>query len=154
MVLKVKMGDIGVGKSPDSVETLLGSCVAIILYDRGKKVGGLAHVMLPKARDSDDKNPGKYADTAVPELVDRLVKLGARKDKLVAKLAGGAAMFKTNANTIDVGKKNIEASKEEMKKIGLRVASEDIGGETGRTIVLSLKDGSVMVRKGNEVKNI
>ena len=73
---------------------------------------------------------------------------------MVAKLAGGAAMFKTNANTIDVGKKNIEASKEEMKKIGLRVASEDIGGETGRTIVLSLKDGSVMVRKGNEVKNI
>ncbi|ABR54131.1 CheD, stimulates methylation of MCP proteins [Methanococcus vannielii SB] len=154
MVLKVKMGDIGVGKSPDSIETLLGSCVAIILYDRGKKIGGLAHIMLPKSRESDSKSPGKYADTAVPELLERLVKLGARRDKLVAKIAGGAAMFKANTNSIDVGKKNIDASKDELKKVGLRVSSEDTGGESGRTVVLSLKDGNVTIRKGNEVKNI
>nr|A9AB16.1 RecName: Full=Probable chemoreceptor glutamine deamidase CheD [Methanococcus maripaludis C6] len=154
MVLKVKMGDIGVAKSPESIETLLGSCVAIILYDRGKKVGGVAHVMLPKSRNAAEKNPGKYADTALPELLDRMTKLGARKDKLTAKLAGGAAMFKCNSNTIDVGKKNIEASKEEVRKVGLRIASEDLGGDIGRTITLSLKDGSVIVRKGAELKTI
>jgi len=153
MVLKVKMGDIGVGKSPESIETLLGSCVAIILYDKGKKIGGLAHVMLPKSRMQKEKNPGKYVDTAIPELITKIVKMGARKDRLTVKLAGGA-MFGNNSNNIDVGKKNIEASKIEIKKIGLRVSSEDLGGDTGRTITLSLKDGSVMVRKGSELKTI
>ncbi|MBG0768503.1 chemotaxis protein CheD [Methanococcus maripaludis] len=154
MVLKVKMGDIGVAKNPESIETLLGSCVAIILYDRGKKIGGVAHVMLPKSRNSSEKNPGKYANTAIPELINRMAKLGARKDKLTTKLAGGAAMFKCNSNTIDVGKKNIEASRQEVKKMGLRIASEDLGGDTGRTITLSLKDGSVLVRTGSELKTI
>lgn len=116
MVLKVKMGDIGVAKSPESIETLLGSCVAIILYDRGKKVGGVAHVMLPKSRNTAERTPGKYANTAIPELIDRLTKLGARKDKLTAKLAGGAAMFKCNSNTIDVGKKISKLRKKKFEK--------------------------------------
>jgi len=104
MVIRVKIGGLEVAKSPEVLETLLGSCVALMLYDKGKKIGGMAHIMLPYTNDPNVKDPGKYANTAVPALITKMITLGARPNKLVAKIAGGAAMFKTS-NTINVGKK-------------------------------------------------
>lgn len=154
MVLKVKMGSFEVSKSPEVLETLLGSCVAIMLYDRGKKVGGMAHVMLPETHDMNTKNPGKYANTAIPAMITKMVILGARPEKLTAKLAGGAAMFKSKSNNIDIGTKNINATKRELKKYGIRLVGEDLGGTSGRTVRFTLRDGKVFVRIKNNEKII
>ena len=144
MVIRVKIGGLEVAKSPEVLETLLGSCVALMLYDRGKKIGGMAHIMLPYADSPNVKDPGKYANTAVPTLIDKMSALGARPDKLVAKIAGGAAMFKSS-NTINVGKKNVEATKKELSKYKIRIVGEDVGGEGSRTVKFFLKDGRAVV---------
>jgi chemotaxis protein CheD len=151
MVIKVKMGGFEVSKSPEVLETLLGSCVAIMLYDMGKRVGGMAHIMLPETRDMNIRMPGKYANTAVPALITNMVVLGARPNKLRAKLAGGAAMFKSKSKAIDVGAKNVEAARQNLKKHGIRVIGEDVGGTSGRTVKFFLKDGKVIsIHKGRE----
>ncbi|MCS3900407.1 chemotaxis protein CheD [Methanococcus voltae] len=152
MVLKVKMGGYEVSKGLETMETLLGSCVAIILYDRGKKIGGMAHVMLPKSNSMAHRNPGKYADTAVSILLNDMVKLGARKNKIIAKLVGGAAMFDCNSQTMDIGKRNIDSCKSELRKVGIRTFAEDVGGTNGRTVYFNLKDGEVKIRNKNDIK--
>ncbi|WP_292461220.1 chemotaxis protein CheD [Methanothermococcus sp.] len=153
MVIKVKMGGFEVSKSPEILETLLGSCVAVMLYDNGKKIGGMAHVMLPKTKDENIRNPGKYANTAIPALITKMAILDARTDKLVAKICGGAAMFR-KSSAIDIGKKNIDAVVNELKKYNIRIIGEDIGGNASRMIRFFLKDGKVVIRYRNEEKII
>ncbi|AEH07383.1 chemotaxis protein CheD [Methanothermococcus okinawensis] len=153
MVLKVKMGGFEVSKSPEVLETLLGSCVAIMLYDRGKKIGGMAHVMLPKTMDDNIKNPGKYVNTAIPAIIAKMVILGARTDRLTAKIVGGAAMFK-KSSAIDIGKKNADAARQELKQYKIRIIGEDIGGDVSRTVKFFLKDGKAVIRYRNNEKII
>ncbi|AXI25723.1 chemotaxis protein CheD [Methanofervidicoccus sp. A16] len=153
MVIRVKIGGLEVAKSPEVLETILGSCVALMLYDRGKKIGGMAHIMLPHTDDPNVRDPGKYANTAVPALITKMTVVGARPNKLVAKIAGGAAMFKTS-NTMNIGKKNVEATKKELSKYKIRIVGEDVGGEGSRTVKFFLKDGKVVVNHRGKTKII
>ena len=144
MVVRVKIGGLEAAKSPEVLETLLGSCVALMLYDKGKKVGGMAHIMLPYSDNTKIRTPGKYANTAVPALITKMTVLGARPHKLIAKIAGGSAMFK-GSETMSIGKKNIESTKKELDKHNIKIVKEDIGGEGSRTVKFYLKDGKVEV---------
>ncbi|HIP16985.1 MAG TPA: chemotaxis protein CheD [Methanothermococcus okinawensis] len=144
MVIRVKIGGLEAAKSPEVLETLLGSCVALMLYDRGKRIGGMAHIMLPYTDNTKIRTPGKYANTAVPALITKLTILGARPNKLIAKIAGGSAMFK-GSETMNIGKKNIESTKKELSKYNIRVVKEDTGGEGSRTVKFYLKDGKVEI---------
>jgi len=111
----------------------------------------MAHVMLPSSAISRDArlNRAKYADTAVPELVRRLVETGARVSRLVAKLAGGAQMFllaSPLADTMRIGPRNVEACKEALQLFHIPIEAEDTGGNYGRTIELDCSTGLVYVR--------
>ena len=90
-VIKVGMADLSTAKEPDILTTLgLGSCVGIALYDPSTKVGGLAHIMLPDSKQiKNNENKAKFADTAIEVLVQAMIKKGARKNRIVAKIAGG-----------------------------------------------------------------
>ena len=91
--LKVGMGQIEVAQGGRHVlRTLLGSCIGLTLHDPRTRVGGLAHIVLPASR-GDMSPPGKFADTALPELLRLIGELGGRTDKLIAKVAGAANMF-------------------------------------------------------------
>ncbi len=151
-VIKVKMAGIDFGKCPDSLETLLGSCVGIAVWDRLTKQGGLAHVVLPDSRGST-KLPGKFADTAVAELRRQLLATGAHPSKLTAKITGGATMFGKRTDR-DVGEKNHQAVLEQLRKHGIPVVAEHIGGEKGRMICFSLEDGSVQVSIARQVVKV
>ena len=151
-VIKVKMAGIDFGKSPSSLETLLGSCVGIAVWDRLTKQGGLAHVVLPDSRGATNL-PGKFADTAVAELRKQLLARGAHPSKLTAKIAGGSTMFGKKSDR-DVGEKNHQAVLEHLRKHGIPVVAHDIGGDKGRMILFSLQDGSVRVSIARQVVKV
>ncbi|WP_018132537.1 chemotaxis protein CheD [Effusibacillus pohliae] len=148
-IIKVGMADMNVACSPDVLRTVgLGSCVGVAIIDLSCKVAGLAHIMLPAAGRLDVENPAKYADTAVPLLVQKMQQQGACLNRMIAKLAGGAQMF-TNLNQSDlirVGPRNVEAVKTVLDQLRIPVRGEDTGGNAGRTIDFSAADGSLTIR--------
>ena len=149
-LIRVGMADYKVGKSPATIISYgLGSCIGISLYDPQTKIGGLLHIMLPdskQARASD--NPAKFADTGLPLMLNDVIKAGASKSRLVAKIAGGAQMF-AFANATDimrVGARNAEAVKRILQGMGIKVVAEDTGGTYGRTVSIDLTNGAYKVK--------
>ena len=131
-LIKVGMADYKVGRAPDTLISYgLGSCIGISLYDPQTKIGGLLHIMLPDSNQSRaNENRAKFADTGIPDMLEELIRMGAAKSRLVAKLAGGSQMFAfANASDImRVGLRNASASKEILKKLSIPIVGEDTGG--------------------------
>jgi chemotaxis protein CheD len=133
----------------DLVTLGLGSCVAIMLYDKEAKAGAMAHILLPsKSLARDTSNPAKFPETAVPLLLQRLVQLGADPRRIVAKLAGGASMFAAlmTPGTIQMGERNVVASRNALRDAAVPIAAEAVGGAQGRSVRFHLTDGRVEVR--------
>ncbi len=158
-LIKVGMADLKVCKSPDSVTTLgLGSCVGVAIRDTSNKVGGLAHVMLPDSTAiRNNTNIYKFADTGIEELVKQMEKAGAKRSRMVAKIAGGAQMFafQNKSELVRVGERNVEASKKKLKELGIPVLAEDTGDSYGRTVIFYPETGDYVIRAvGKEEKVI
>jgi chemotaxis protein CheD len=155
-VVKVGIADMNVVKAPNLIRTSgLGSCVGVVIYDQQKEVAGLAHVMLPDSTlaKSEQLNIAKYADTAVEELIDRVIKVGGRKSALKAKLAGGAQMFQfssAHSDIMRIGPRNVEAVKQQLRRFHIPIVSEDVGGSSGRTIEFNPKTGLLSIRTANQ----
>jgi chemotaxis protein CheD len=127
----------------------LGSCVAIMLYDPEAGAGAMAHVLLPSTSLARDiTNRAKFPDTAVPLLIERLKALGAEPRRLVAKLAGGASMFSqlVTPGTIQMGERNVLASRNALRAAAIPILREAVGGERGRTVRFHVRDGRVEIR--------
>lgn len=149
-LIKVGMADYKTGRNPNSLISYgLGSCVGIALYDAVTKIGGLAHIMLPDSTQArSTENPAKFADTALPLMLNEMIKMGALKARVTAKIAGGAQMF-TFANATDVmrvGERNAEAVRMLLKKMDIRILADDTGGNYGRTVELKIDTGIYRVR--------
>ncbi|MCH8825856.1 MAG: chemotaxis protein CheD [Chloroflexi bacterium] len=148
-MIVVGLGEMQVSNNPLTVLSCLGlgSCIAVSAYDSVAKVAGLVHIVLPSSDGRDTTLPGKFADTAIPSLLDEMSKLGALKVRLLVKIAGGAQISKTqNSNPIfKTGQRNIEATKEQAAKHGLKIAAEEVGGHAGRTLRLYVESGRVTV---------
>lgn len=123
----------------------LGSCVGLILHDEEKKIGGLAHVMLPKSSGKPGEREGKYADTAITILLHNLAIKGSKSSSLKAKLAGGASMFQNFSGNLNIGERNVDALRELLKANSIQIIREDIGGTVGRTITYFPKEGGRLV---------
>ncbi|MDF2472634.1 MAG: CheD [Anaerocolumna sp.] len=149
-IVKVGMADLNVCVSPNAITTLgLGSCVGIVLYDASSKIAGLVHVMLPDSNKiRNNENVAKFADTGIDALIDKMKLLGANRTRLVAKIAGGAQMFAFNANNdmLRVGDRNVEASKQKLNALGIRILAEDTGLNYGRTIVFYPENGELHIK--------
>lgn len=155
--VRVDMADMKVEDSPVVLVTTVGSCVAICIHDRANRCGGLAHIMLPNSNVKRSKSfPYKYADTAVPAMIEALQKRGKRSCCLTAKIAGGANMFpELKSDALNIGLKNVDAVKKALAAKGVRLIAEDVRGIYGRKVVFNVVNGSVRVQKGNgEVKRI
>lgn len=146
--IKVGMADYKVGNGPDKLITLgLGSCIGITIYDKRKKIGGMAHIMLPKNPDPS-KTIAKFADTAIDAMTKELEKMGVNLKDVESKIAGGAQMFTfSSSNEMNsIGFRNAEAVKQELKKKGIRLIVEETGGNSGRTIELDLDNGNLKIK--------
>ena len=149
-IIKVGMADLQIGKDPCMLTTLgLGSCVGISLYDRVSKICGMAHIMLPYSKQArDNSNVAKFADSGIVYLLNQMLKIGANRSLITAKLAGGAQMFdfKNVTDIMRIGDRNVDASKEILAMLRIPVLSEDVRGNYGRTIELYSNDGNVLIK--------
>ena len=146
----VRMGELAAsaGSADVLVSLGLGSCIGLALVDRRVGVAWLAHVVLPASEGhSTGQNKMKFADHAVPELVNRVVRLGARKPKLEAVLVGGASMFAAIGGSMEVGARNEAAVKAQLATARIRVHASATGGSRGRTVRVDPATGTVTVRE-------
>jgi len=152
--LVVGISDQKVGYPPDTLTTYaLGSCVCICLYDNLRRIGGLAHILLPEAfGDVSGPNVYKFADTAIEALVRGMIKQGCAHLHLTAKIAGGANMFITDGKSI--GDRNVETVLQELRRLRIKIVAQDTGANYGRTAVFNTEDGSLTVKtlgRGNKL---
>lgn len=126
------------------LRTLLGSCLGLALYDRQHKVGGLAHIVLPRSPDPVAQKPGKFVDTALPELMARMQQLVGSRLRLSAKIAGGASMFSTTVAN-NIGLQNIEACELLLNRYKIPLLAKHCGGQQGRRMTLHTMTGLVLV---------
>jgi chemotaxis protein CheD len=127
----------------------LGSCVAVILTDAKAQVGGVVHVVLPTSSLSrDQRNPARFGETAVPFLVSEMLKEGAVRGELAARLVGGASLFAslTPTGTVQIGQRNVSACRTALATLGIDVVGEAVGGELGRSMWLDVATAAVTVR--------
>ncbi|MGB9792628.1 MAG: chemotaxis protein CheD [Thermacetogeniaceae bacterium] len=158
--IKIGIGEWKVAHNPARLITIgLGSCVGVALYDPLNSIGGLAHVMLPDSSEFKDiTNRGKFADLAIPDLLEAMLKMGARRATTVAKLAGGARMFisaDSNLPVLNIGERNVAMCRKVLGELGIRIVAEDTGGNYGRTMILDTTNGKVYIKAiGMDVKEL
>ena len=145
------MADLTVIRAPVKLVTLgLGSCIGLVVYDSTAKVAGMAHIMLPNSRGlMGSEKVGKFADTAVPALIDAMEKQGAVKSRIKAKIAGGAQMFSLpgmSADFLTVGAKNVSETKKRLALLRIALIASDTGGNKGRTIEFSTSNWMLKVK--------
>jgi len=149
-IIEVSMAEMKVAGCDSILVTRgLGSCVGIVIYDPFKKVGALAHAMLPSQSLAKFKtNPAKFIDTVIPLMIEKLKEKGASLNNLKAKLFGGAHMFSSipRESTFSIGKRNVEMAREILTSYGIEIVAEDTQGNYGRTIFFDVETGRVKVK--------
>lgn len=140
------MGEMVVSSTPSEelVALGLGSCIGLALVDRTAGVAGLAHIVLPESHETVDQ-PGKFADTAVPELIVQLRRAGAVERRIEAAMVGGARMFEMSGG-LDIGARNAEAVEAALAHARVPLRAAQTGGSQGRTIKINVGEGLVSVR--------
>jgi chemotaxis protein CheD len=131
---------------PVEVTTILGSCVAVCLWDTRSQVAGINHYMLPYWSSSDQASP-RFGNVAVEQLIKRVLALGAKRERLKAKLFGGACVLEafTKING-DLGAKNVEVARHLLYQNGIPIIAEDVGGDFGRKLIFSTLGGAVRIK--------
>jgi chemotaxis protein CheD len=145
----VRMGEAAASRAVGDVLTCigLGSCIGLTLVDRLAGVAALAHVMLPASTQTDPPQPHKFADLAVPALVELAVGAGASRIRLEAALVGGAAMFQFGGGGQDIGARNEAAVSSQLVRLRIPVRAAATGGNKGRTLRVNVgPDVSITVR--------
>ena len=125
----------------------LGSCIGICLHDPAIKLGALVHIMLPLNMETGRKNPMKYADTGIKETLRQMEAMGARRDRITAKIAGGAKMFEESGGALgNIGQRNIESVNTILNRENIRLLGQEVGGKVARTLFFDVNTGQACVR--------
>jgi chemotaxis protein CheD len=139
----VGLGQIMAAQNDQRLVTILGSCVAVLLYSPRKQLGVLAHIVLPHSSHAHD-HPGRYANLAIPAMLAELEKLGQARTGLIAKLVGGSNMF-ASKGPMQVGEENILAAREILTKLEIELTAEDVGGTKGRRVTFDPNTGELSI---------
>jgi chemotaxis protein CheD len=143
-------GELHASADPCQIRTILGSCVAICLWDGRQHIGGMNHFLLPASSEGHPAS-SRFADVATRTLLEALQSLGCRIPDLLAKIFGGASMFqKPDRRIISLGAQNVAVALELLRKAGIPVAVQETGGIHGRKIMLNTDDGVVWCQRIQE----
>lgn len=133
-ITNIYVGECCIGGRNDIISTVLGSCVAICLYDIDLQVGGMVHYLLPMEKvNNSHLNPMTYGDNSIKYLLESLNSRNDWKQNLVAKIFGGSNILKSEIKN-NIGGMNIKFAKKELKKRNIKILSEDVGGQKSRRI--------------------
>jgi chemotaxis protein CheD len=145
-VVYLHAGNLYASREPSQVLTILGSCVAVCVWDRLIRVGGINHYML--ASDIGQQTASlRYANFAMSELLRQVLELGAERRRIEAKIFGGARVLASFQMSRDLGSKNVEVARERLSQERIKVVAEDVGGTHGRKLVFRTWDGSAHVKQ-------
>jgi len=138
-------GQLVASSDPVSIVTVLGSCVAVCLWDPVARVGGMNHFLLHEGPEAD--RSGRYGVPATEELLLRVRALGSRNGNLTARIVGGACVIEAfRRRDGHLGFRNVETARQQLRGARVPIVEEDVGGRRGRRLTFSLRDGSTGVR--------
>jgi len=149
--VEIPMGGLGFTTPEKTVlQTFVGSCIAVCLYDSSAKVASMAHIMLPK-NNTNDPNPkpeAKFADVAIKIMLDKLQASNAKISRLKAKMAGGANIFQNEgmANVFNIGGRNADAIKSLLDEQKIPIVAQDVGSTSGRWIIFDMTSLEMKVK--------
>ncbi len=157
-LVTIDIADMKVSNKADDVLITysLGSCIGVVIYDPEIKAGGLLHYMLPDSSISPEKakeKPYMFADTGIPILFKSLYKLGAEKQRIIVKVAGGSQIMDAKG-VFNIGKRNYLALRKILWRNNVMITTEDIGGYKSRTLSIEIATGRVFVKKNKEVTEL
>lgn len=141
-------GNIFAHKEPHLITTVLGSCVAVCLWDKDLKTGGMNHYMLPLWNGEGLASP-KYGNIAIPKLLEKMLEMGSKKTSLRAKVFGGGEVLRVTNGVLNVGERNIVLARDMLKELEIPIISSDLGGPTGRKLIFNTGSGSVLMKRLN-----
>lgn len=134
--------ELYVSKTPYQINTILGSCVAVCLFDPVTNIGGMNHYMLPYWNGQGLASP-KYGNIAIEKLVDKMISLGCNKNNLKAKIFGGGEVIETQVVQFHIGLRNIEVAKQILEEKKIPIINSSVGGKLGRKIEFVTSSGEV-----------
>lgn len=140
----VGMGQTCVGGADEELMAIVGSCIAVTLFCTRRKWAVMTHVVLPKSSNKNEL-PGKYADTAIPHMLQLAAQAGVPQTSLVAKIAGAASMFAKSTGPLQIGESNITAVEKALASVPIRIAAKHLGGDKGRRITFDCNTGTMAV---------
>ena len=145
--IKIHIGEIYTSAEPAVIETILGSCVSVCLYDPVNRSGGMNHILLPGKADLDKFDDAtRYGINAMEVLINRMMKLGSRRKNLISKIFGGAHILRAIGLDMSPGLKNIRFVEEFLDREGIPVMSRNTGGTAGRKILFHTHTGDVFLK--------
>jgi chemotaxis receptor (MCP) glutamine deamidase CheD len=142
------LGDVYAGAEPTRVTTLLGSCIAVCLYDPMPAVGGMNHFMLPRSGAADGAS-ARFGVPAMVELIEAVMRAGGARHRLVAKVFGGAHVLDIEESALDVPRRNIAFVRKFLEAGGIPVLAEDVGGHAPRHVRFHTATGRVLIRRAS-----
>jgi chemotaxis protein CheD len=150
----INTGESYASKEPIIINTLLGSCVAVCLYDPSSRIGGMNHILLPGQPDMKKfDNSAKYGINAMDILITQIMKLGGNRHKLIAKAFGGAHVLPELSEENGVGRKIVEFVKIYLKNEKIRLVNSDFGGVDTRKIFFHTDTGDVFLKRRKQRKD-
>jgi chemotaxis protein CheD len=132
-------------QKPYYISTILGSCVAVCLWDTKLKYGGMCHYMLPLWNGEGLASP-KYGNIAIEKLIEKILLFGSKKENMIAKIFGGGDIFQRRLNQFNIGDKNIWMARNMLSDQKISIISSSVGGELGRKIIFNTLNGEVKHR--------
>ena len=141
----IHVGEIFVGAKPTEITTVLGSCIAVCLYDKVEQVGGMNHYLVPLWNDNGLQSP-KYGNISIPKLIENMLNIGCEKYNLEAKIFGGGNVIDVSQEEMMIGRKNILIAKEILREYSIKITAQDVGGTRGRKILMRSDTGKIFLK--------
>ncbi len=136
-------GNLEITKKPSQLTTILGSCVAVCLWDNKLHYGGMNHFMLPLWNGEGLASP-KYGNISIEKLVEKMVWMGSSIENLEAKIFGGGNVLESGNNLYNIGERNIEIAISMIKEYGIRITNSSTGGKRGRKILMDTSNFTIL----------
>lgn len=141
----IHVGEIYIGAKPTEINTILGSCVAVCLYDSMQQVGGMNHYLVPLWNENGLQSP-KYGNISIPRLIDSMLNIGCNIKDIEAKVFGGANVIDVSSHDMMIGRKNILIASEILREYGIKITAKDVGGDKGRRIMMRSDTGKIFLK--------